>query len=94
MKRARFILFLCFGLLPLVLHAETKDFEKQKATESECDLKVAGRGCCSWHQGQCGCKGGRVVCCDGTMSPSCECLGEGAGVTLRQENEELVKSKI
>ena len=30
-----------------------------------------GRGCCSWHGGVCGCKNGRVVCCDGKYSPSC-----------------------
>lgn len=34
----------------------------------------AGRGCCSWHGGQYGCdKNGRVVCMDGTYSPSCTC---------------------
>lgn len=32
-----------------------------------------GRGCCSSHGGQCGCQNGRVVCCDGTLSPSCRC---------------------
>lgn len=37
------------------------------------ELLLAGRGCCSWHKGQCGCEGGRVVCCDGTLSPSCRC---------------------
>lgn len=31
------------------------------------------RGCCSWHGGQCGCSGERVLCCDGTLSPSCTC---------------------
>ena len=30
-------------------------------------------GCCSWHGGVCGCEGGRAVCCDGTLSPSCGC---------------------
>lgn len=30
-------------------------------------------GCCSWHSGVCGCSGGRVVCCDGVLSPSCTC---------------------
>lgn len=33
------------------------------------------RGCCSWHGGVNGCKNGRVVCADGTYSPSCTCLG-------------------
>src|SRR6516164_3891354 len=32
-----------------------------------------GRGCCSWHQGECGCQNGRDVCCDGTLSPTCAC---------------------
>ncbi|MCE5318844.1 MAG: hypothetical protein LLG04_15970 [Parachlamydia sp.] len=31
------------------------------------------RGCCSWHGGVCGCQGGRALCCDGTLSPSCGC---------------------
>ena len=31
------------------------------------------RGCCSWHGGVCGCEGGRKVCCDGSLSPSCRC---------------------
>lgn len=35
---------------------------------------LAGQGCCSHHKGQCGCKDGRVVCCDGSLSPSCRCL--------------------
>ncbi|MEW6110437.1 MAG: Ada metal-binding domain-containing protein [Nitrospirota bacterium] len=32
------------------------------------------RGCCSWHGGVCGCNNdGRVICCDGTLSPTCTC---------------------
>ena len=31
------------------------------------------RGCCSHHQGVCGCSAGRTQCCDGTQSPSCTC---------------------
>ncbi|WP_148290723.1 hypothetical protein [Sulfuricella denitrificans] len=38
--------------------------------------QVAQRGCCSWQQGVCGCQGGRVVCCDGSNSPSCTCNTE------------------
>lgn len=31
-------------------------------------------GCCSWHGGVCGCaSNGRVICCDGTLSPTCYC---------------------
>jgi len=31
------------------------------------------RGCCSWHDGVCGCENGRKLCCDGTLSPTCTC---------------------
>jgi hypothetical protein len=33
----------------------------------------ARRGCCSHHQGVCGCEGGRTICCDGVTSPTCTC---------------------
>lgn len=34
----------------------------------------ANRGCCSWHGGVCGCAvNGRTLCCDGSLSPSCQC---------------------
>ncbi len=36
-------------------------------------FRVAKRGCCSWHKGVCGCENSKVVCCDGTYSPSCGC---------------------
>src|SRR5207302_6931216 len=34
---------------------------------------LAGRGCCSSHGGAGGCAGGRLLCNDGTVSPSCGC---------------------
>jgi hypothetical protein len=34
---------------------------------------IARRGCCSHHQGVCGCQYDRAVCCDGSLSPSCGC---------------------
>jgi len=37
------------------------------------EQKLARSGCCSWHGGVCDCIGGRVVCCDGTFSPTCTC---------------------
>ncbi len=37
-------------------------------------LLVAQRGCCSHHGGVSGCDyNGRVICNDGTKSPSCGC---------------------
>lgn len=44
-----------------------------QSTSIDNDLQMVKRGCCSWHKGVCGCKNGRVVCCDGTLSPSCTC---------------------
>ncbi len=35
---------------------------------------IAGRGCCSHHGGVCGCAGSRARCCDGSLSPSCQCF--------------------
>lgn len=43
-----------------------------KATSAEKD-EIGRRGCCSWHSGVCGCSDGRVVCCDGSYSPTCTC---------------------
>jgi hypothetical protein len=31
------------------------------------------RGCCSHHQGVCGCQSQQTVCCDGSFSPTCGC---------------------
>lgn len=39
---------------------------------------VATSGCCSWHDGVCGCSGGRQLCCDGSLSPSCTCYSPPA----------------
>lgn len=37
----------------------------------------AARGCCSHHGGMSGqCNNGRVVCRDGTLSPSCKCRSD------------------
>ena len=37
------------------------------------DTVSARSGCCSHHGGVCGCSGGRQLCCDGSLSPSCTC---------------------
>lgn len=50
-----------------------------KEIEATCKVPVkneyqeARQGCCSWHQGVCGCSAGRSVCCDGSYSPTCGC---------------------
>lgn len=65
--------------------ASSENATSVTATQQSCEeLKQSGasnevlaqRGCCSWHQGVCGCNSGRVVCCDRTYSPSCTCNQE------------------
>jgi len=43
--------------------------------ESTDNIELARRGCCSHHKGVCGCdeKTDRIICCDGTLSPTCKC---------------------
>lgn len=40
-----------------------------------CTVTYAKRGCCSWHGGVASCDThvGRLICRDGTYSPSCLC---------------------
>ena len=52
--------------------------EKTRSADTICGLladasQVQGSGCCSSHNGVCGCSGGRSLCCDGTLSPTCTC---------------------
>lgn len=61
----KYVVVALMGLLCLTLSAHAITPEK--------GLEIAGRGCCSWHQGVCGCSGGRALCCDGSASPSCGC---------------------
>jgi hypothetical protein len=37
---------------------------------------LAQSGCCSHHDGVCGCSGTMVMCCDNSFSPSCRCNKE------------------
>ena len=39
---------------------------------------VAQLNCCTDHKGLCGCRAGKIVCCDGTIStePGCTCHGD------------------
>ena len=41
---------------------------------------LAQLDCCKGHKGICGCRAGKIVCCDGTVStdPNCTCRGDDA----------------
>lgn len=76
-------LFLSLALSSFATANEVNLSDPQVTTSTQsCDeLRMSGltsdqlarRGCCSWHDGVCGCSGGRTQCCDGTQSPSCTC---------------------
>lgn len=35
--------------------------------------QVSQSDCCKGHKGVCGCRAGKIVCCDNTVSPNCTC---------------------
>jgi hypothetical protein len=35
--------------------------------------EVSQADCCKGHKGVCGCRAGKIVCCDNTVSPNCTC---------------------
>lgn len=43
-------------------------------------MKLAQIDCCKGHKGICGCRAGKIVCCDNTVStePGCTCHGDEA----------------
>lgn len=51
--------------------------QEQVCTGELSKAELEKRGCCSHHQGVCGCSSGTVTCCDGTDSPTCTCLKDG-----------------
>ena len=42
------------------------------------DMTLAQIDCCKGHKGICGCRAGKIVCCDNTAStePGCTCHGD------------------
>jgi hypothetical protein len=48
------------------------------ATADQPRLQVAQLACCKAHKGVCGCRAGKIVCCDGSTSnePGCTCHGD------------------
>jgi len=47
------------------------------ASRQRLDLaEVSQTDCCKGHKGVCGCRAGKIVCCDGSVSPNCTCHGD------------------
>jgi hypothetical protein len=38
--------------------------------------QVSQADCCKGHKGVCGCRAGKIVCCDNTISVNCACHGD------------------
>ncbi len=71
-----FITLISFALSTLINSNKTTNKEQTETFKMSKDsktLEIQQRGCCSWHGGVYGCSGGRVVCSDGSLSPSCTC---------------------
>jgi hypothetical protein len=54
---------------PLACQAELKGLSRTQVVQLDC---------CKDHKGLCGCRAGKIVCCDGTVStePGCTCHGD------------------
>lgn len=82
MRRAIVLLILSFALTSIGVAKTDEKANTPPANSAVCERlqksgakpdQLAQQGCCSWHQGVCGCSGGRIICCDNTASPSCRC---------------------
>jgi hypothetical protein len=43
--------------------------------------QVSQADCCKGHKGVCGCRAGKIVCCDNSVSPTCTCHVEDPAFT-------------
>jgi hypothetical protein len=52
------------------------------------NISFAKRGCCSWHGGvnHCDTTTGRIICNDGTYSPSCMCERDSNNQKFRHDS--------
>ncbi len=56
----------------------TKEARRLESTPPPCRLpdrfaQVSQADCCKGHKGVCGCRAGKIVCCDNTTSAACAC---------------------
>lgn len=82
------ILLLCFTTSSLAEEKSCDQLQQEGFTQEQ----LAQRGCCSWHGGVCNCKGGRAVCCDGKLSPSCGCHGDDESPIFNIEKKDNQKA--
>lgn len=75
MKKIILLVMILTGVLTCVILASPGQFPNETNNNLKAPIaEPLQRGCCSWHNGVCGCDSyGRVMCCDGSTSPSCRC---------------------
>ena len=88
MRRLRlFVLLAAFSLIAVGETGADRGVGNTLATQSQsCDAAIqAGpasnrlaqhQSCCKGQKGVCGCRAGKIVCCDGKFSDSCTCNRE------------------
>ncbi len=81
--RLLFALFLLVPTLPAVADAPPPAPAVEAAAPATCRpadrlAQVTQTECCKAHKGICGCRAGKIVCCDGSTSKElgCTCHGE------------------
>ena len=64
------------NLTPVVAQSEAASLQACLANAK--GMKLAQIDCCKGHKGICGCRAGKIVCCDNTVStePGCTCHGD------------------
>lgn len=65
---------------PAVTPAGVETISSEACLANANNMKLAQIDCCKGHKGICGCRAGKLVCCDNTTStePGCTCHGDEA----------------
>jgi len=60
--------------------AQQKTISTETCLANAKGMHLAQIDCCKGHKGICGCRAGKIVCCDNTIStePGCTCHGDSA----------------
>lgn len=86
MKRALLLLALLLnvglaGAAELPQPAVSPALQACPVAADRLDLAVVQGDCCKGHKGVCGCRAGKIVCCDNSKSATCTCRAD-EGVDL------------
>jgi hypothetical protein len=63
---------------PAPVATQQKTISAEACLANAKGMKLAQIDCCKGHKGICGCRAGKIVCCDNTVStePGCTCHGD------------------